>query len=119
VLPLLDVGQNRNRFLNSGFQPMRQILTCVAACLILLPPLTARAEGAARACDLAAASPYDRSRPGDIPGVATLDPKVALPACTAALSADPQNTRLQFEMARVFQALKDDAKARAPSRPLL
>ena len=69
-------------------------------------------DGLTRSCDLLAASPYDTSRPADIAGINQIDPKVALPACQAALAADPHNVRLQFEMGLVSETLKDDIRAR-------
>jgi TPR repeat protein len=79
-------------------------------------PVTASAQDALiRACDLAAASSYDATRPADIPGVPfeKIDPKISLPACEAALAAAPENPRLLFEMGRAFAASKNDSQARA------
>jgi predicted Zn-dependent protease len=68
---------------------------------------------ATRACDLAAASPTDPMRPAGIAGVDVdnIDGKSALPACQAALAADPDNPRLLFEMARVYLASNNGLKA--------
>jgi TPR repeat protein len=67
----------------------------------------------ARACDLAAASPTDPMRPAGITGISIddIETKTALPACQAALAADPDNPRLLFEMARVFLASNNGLKA--------
>jgi TonB family protein len=67
-----------------------------------------------RACDLAAASSYDPTRPADIPGVDSdkIDPKIAIPACEAALAADPNNPQLLFQMGRASFAGKDETRAR-------
>jgi TPR repeat protein len=70
---------------------------------------------ATRACDLAAASPTDPKRPAGIAGVGfnDMDGKTALPACQAALAADPQNPRLMLEQARVFYVMKAYSDAHA------
>jgi TPR repeat protein len=68
-----------------------------------------------RNCELLAASPFDRTRPPDIAGIARekVDTQAALPACQQALAADPDNLRLLFEMGRISEFLKDYDKARA------
>jgi TPR repeat protein len=67
-----------------------------------------------RICDLLAASPYDRQRPADIPGVAPekLDVAAAKPACQAAVGASPGNPRLLFELGRALTTGKEDTEAR-------
>jgi len=69
----------------------------VASALAAPPPPDARTT-----CDLAAASNLDPTRPPGIPGTAPgdVDPAVAIPACEAALAADPANPRLKFQLAR-------------------
>jgi TPR repeat protein len=66
-----------------------------------------------RPCDIATASPTDRTRPADIAGVdvSKIDTKVALPACQAALNAAPDDARLLFQMGLIFEHLKDYSKA--------
>lgn len=66
-----------------------------------------------RACDLAAATSMDPTRPAGIAGIDdpnNIDVNVALPACKAALAAAPNNPRLLFEMGRVY-AHSDMTKA--------
>ena len=100
-------------------------MAIVALLVIGVAPKTGAAQNSANAspqtalghaCDLAAASKYDRSRPANIVGVDAnkIDPKSALPACRAALTKDPENPRLLFQMARAFFAGKDYNNARAP-----
>lgn len=94
---------------------MRQILLGLVAGLVLVPTCGLAQDTLTRACDLAAASPNDRTRPANIAGVALnkIDPKVALPACQAALTAAPENSRLLYQMGRILEASKDDTKARS------
>jgi hypothetical protein len=41
-----------------------------------------------------------------------IDPEIAVPACKAALAADPNNPRLLFQMGRAFDAGKDKTSAK-------
>jgi hypothetical protein len=83
---------------------------------LALFPVSAIADDAQsiRACDLSAASPDDMARPPGIAGVDTdkIDPKAALPFCQAALASAPENARLQFEVGRIFDVMKDYDSAR-------
>lgn len=93
---------------------MRRVFLALLTGIVLFPGVS-WAQDATRACDLAATSPQDQMRPASIAGVRVekIDPSIALPACEAALAADPQNPRLLFQMGRVFEAKKDAAQARA------
>jgi TPR repeat protein len=95
---------------------MRRIALSMAAGLAIIPVFASADDTRlSTACDLAAASPADRSRPAGIAGI-TLDKieaKVAIPACEAALAAEPGNPRLLFQMGRTFSSIKDYEKARA------
>lgn len=66
-----------------------------------------------KACDLAAASPYDKQRPTDVPGVFAnaFNPSVAIPACEAAVRAAPQDPRMLFELGRGYNGAKKFAQA--------
>src|ERR1700744_4897026 len=93
---------------------MRRAFLGLLTGLALFPAASWAQDASSRACDLAAASPDDLTRPANVPGIEIdrIDPKIALPACNAALAAAPNNARLLFEMARVLQASKDDSQAR-------
>jgi TPR repeat protein len=95
---------------------MRQKLQRLVFALALISPLSAHSEDvqATQACDLAAASPYDRARPAGIAGVSIgkIDPKVARPACENALAVAPNNPRLLYQMGRVLDAARDEVQAR-------
>lgn len=66
------------------------------------------------ACDRAAGSITDPSRPAGIAGLgyAQIDGTIALRACQAALAAAPGNLRVMTELGRTFLAMKDFEKAR-------
>ena len=73
--------------------------------LALASPAQALAtEPPAATCDRLASSPFDSSRPTNLAGVeiSDLDPAAAIPACRAALAADPANPRLTFELGRAL-----------------
>jgi TPR repeat protein len=79
-------------------------------------------ESPVEACDRLAASPLDPDRPGGVTGlkIPDLDPALAVPACRAALAAEPNNPRIMFELARAVakdggaaEALALDRKAAA------
>jgi TPR repeat protein len=57
-------------------------------------------------CDELAASPVDSQRPKDVAGVpfGNIDTKRAVPACKAALQSNPDNHRMEFQLARVLSA---------------
>src|SRR5260370_741970 len=94
----------------SGEQAMRPLL----AAFIMLSLLSGFAVAQDRSsatnlvanCDRLAASPYDSSRPPDAVGVAPdkLDPKIAIPACEAALNAMLDNPRIMFQLGRAYSA---------------
>jgi hypothetical protein len=56
-------------------------------------------------CDRFAASPFDPKRPTEIAGVAfnRINSGQAVPACRAALEANPNDTRILFQLARALQ----------------
>jgi TPR repeat protein len=93
---------------------MRRICLGLLAGLALFPTAPRAEDTPARACDLAAASPYDATRPTAIPGVVfeKVEGKVAVPACEGALAAEPDNVRLIYQMGRALQANKEDDRAR-------
>jgi TonB family protein len=93
---------------------MRRVFLALLTSLVLFSGASRAQDTTARACDLAAASPEDQTRPANIAGIRVdqIDPGVAMPACEAALAADPQKPRLLFQMGRVFEAERDDAQAR-------
>ncbi|HLW92643.1 MAG TPA: caspase family protein [Roseiarcus sp.] len=66
------------------------------------PPVAAGAEAAVAGCDRLAASPFDPTKPPDIPGVEpeALDGPAALSACRAAFAVAPDNPRIEFELGR-------------------
>jgi TPR repeat protein len=93
---------------------MRRPFLGLLTALVIVPFASRGQDAPTRACDLVAASPYDLTRPADIPGVRfdKVDPAAALPVCEVALTADPENPRLLFQMGRILQANKDDGQAR-------
>jgi TPR repeat protein len=56
------------------------------------------------ACEMLAASPLDKERPANVPGVAVADMNadVAIAACKAALASNPQNLRVMYDLARAL-----------------
>jgi TPR repeat protein len=66
-------------------------------------------------CDRLAASDLDPQKPASIPGVpvSALNPKLAVPACEAAVKAAPGDARMIFQLGRAYGAAKDYEKARA------
>ncbi len=80
----------------------------VSAQFFVLPAI---AEDLAKQCDLLAASPLDKDKPTDIPGVprGDIDKAKALPACEAAVAQNPDDARLIFELARILDATNSDA----------
>lgn len=93
---------------------MRRILLGLLTGLALINTASVAQDGSTRACDLAAASRYDQTRTAGTPGIVEdkIDPRVALPACQAALATAPENPRLLFQMGRIFDRMKDYDKAR-------
>jgi TPR repeat protein/ABC-type uncharacterized transport system substrate-binding protein len=67
------------------------------------------------ACDRAATMPSDKNRPFGVPGVflASIDPKIAIPACQEAAAATPENPRILFQLGRAYVAAKAYESARA------
>jgi TonB family protein len=94
---------------------MHRVFLGFLAVLVLFPAAPRAQDAPARACDLAAASPYDPTRSAAVPGVelVKIDPKIAVPACEAALATDPNNPRLLFQMGRASFAGKDQTRARS------
>lgn len=84
------------------------LLVLLAGCAA--PPA---APGPSRVCDLAAASDLDVTRPADIPGTAPgkVDATTGVPACQAALAADPDNPRLKFQLARALYLAGEHAQS--------
>src|SRR5438445_11405717 len=66
------------------------------------------------ACDRAAASPLDNSRPAGLAGVATekIDFVAAIQTCEAAIKADPGDDRMVMQLGRAYLAAGDDDQAR-------
>jgi TPR repeat protein/ABC-type uncharacterized transport system substrate-binding protein len=67
------------------------------------------------ACDRAAASPTDKNRRVGVPAIffASIDPKIAIPACQEAAEAAPENPRILFQLGRAYAAAKANESARA------
>jgi TPR repeat protein len=63
-------------------------------------------------CDLLAASPYDVSRPRNVPGVpyASLDARKAIKACIQAIQANHMDARTVFQLGRAFAASGKEGK---------
>jgi TonB family protein len=95
------------------FRITRILAVLAAACAAAAA--NAETASAPNACDLAAAGPLDPSRPDGVPGVAVdrIDGKTAMPACEAALAAEPENPRLLYQTGRTHASNNDYKKARA------
>ena len=61
------------------------------------------------ACDRAAASPFDKSRPAGVAGVANekIEPDMAIQACEAAAKAAPSDDRIAMQLGRGYLAACD------------
>jgi TPR repeat protein/ABC-type uncharacterized transport system substrate-binding protein len=83
--------------------------------VLVLPAFPQDQQDSTLACDQAAASPTDKNRPFGVPAVffASIDPKVAIPACQEAAAAAPENPRILFQLGRAYAAAKADESARA------
>lgn len=76
--------------------------------LILAAPVFAQDAAPAAApeitdCDRLAAGAFDDGRVAEPTLLEDMDPKLALPACRAAVAADPDNLRLQYQLARSLE----------------
>ena len=96
---------------------MRQIIPALAFALLGMGPAEgdeAATSALTAICDQAAASDLDPERPAGVPGVPTdrIDARIAIPACEAALAADPQNPRLTYQLGRSYYATKAYESAR-------
>lgn len=82
------------------------VLTVSAAALCLGLVGAAAADPAVARCDALAADPLDASRPAAVTGIAfaSLDASEAVPACAAAIQAEPGMPRLQYQMGRAHLA---------------
>lgn len=61
-------------------------------------------------CDRLAADPKDKDKPADVSGV--LSPSAeAIEVCAGAVTADPQNARLNYQAGRAYSQAGDHAKA--------
>jgi TPR repeat protein len=63
-------------------------------------------------CDSLAASDLDRGRPAALPGVVLVNARAAVPACSAAVAAAPNDGRLRYQLGRAFAAGSQHDKAR-------
>ena len=92
---------------------MRCVLAGFLIGLALVPAIGQAQNAAIHACDRAAANPLDPNRPAGVPGVDfnKIDITAAMPACKAALAAEPENPRLLYQMGRILSAGKDYAQA--------
>jgi TPR repeat protein/aromatic ring-opening dioxygenase LigB subunit len=65
-------------------------------------------------CDRLAGSDLDPQKPASIPGipVSALNPRLAVPACEAAVKAAPGDARMIFQLGRAYAAAKAYDKAR-------
>ena len=61
------------------------------------------------ACDQAAASPFDTTRPAGIPGVSftIIVPETAVSACEEAATAAPDDARMAMQLGRAYLAAKN------------
>ncbi|WP_175528914.1 tetratricopeptide repeat protein [Granulicella pectinivorans] len=102
------------RYQRQGEFTVKMSLLLVFWTTLGLQPAFAQSD-MVRRCNLATASADDVTRPHDIPGVAfdQINPAVAVPACEAAVSANPGVARLQFELGRALEAAKRLGEARA------
>lgn len=62
-------------------------------------------------CDLYAASPLDPNRNADGVSIDRIDASRAIPACEKAVSADPANPRLLYQLARAYTKIGDHKAA--------
>ena len=94
---------------------MRCVLAGFLIGLALVPAIGQAQNAAIHACDRAAANPLDPNRPAGVPGVDfnKIDITAAMPACKAALAAEPENPRLLYQMGRIFAVGTDYAQARS------
>lgn len=135
---LLDAFRGCGQFVRSGAVVWRRQMNnrFVFGVLVLGLGLSvsggmAFADAAAdvAACDMLAASPYDKMRPATVPGVAIADVKAdaAIAACKTALTSNPQNLRVMYDLARALnKAEKEpalqfelDLKASASGNPAM
>jgi TPR repeat protein len=74
--------------------------------VLLGAPAFADAAADAAACDVFAASKEDTQRPADVPGLAAseMDSAQAIVACDNAMSTNPENPRIAFQLARALYA---------------
>lgn len=94
-------------------------LACIAIAFVIGFGCPARADEKTvsellAACDQAAASPSDKSRPAGIAGVEPekIDPRTAIPACEAAARAAPNDARMALQLGRAYGAANDHDAAR-------
>jgi TPR repeat protein/ABC-type uncharacterized transport system substrate-binding protein len=98
---------------------VRQLAAVTVLCFVLVLPGLAQDRDATAAlvlaCDRAAATPTDKNRPVGVPAVffASIDPKIAIPACQEAAAAAPENPRILFQLGRAHAAAKANESARA------
>jgi hypothetical protein len=80
-----------------------------ALIVLVLPAFPQDQQDATLACDQAAASPTDKNRPFGVPAVffASIDPKIAIPACQEAAAAAPENPRILFQLGRAYFMKRD------------
>lgn len=92
-----------------------RIVWAIMGGLILLPPQVSVAQTAQAIseCDRLAASVFDSTKPIEIPGVRheNIDFEKAIPACEAAVKAEPNNARIQFQYGRALQVGKRESLA--------
>src|SRR5262245_25630925 len=94
---------------------MRRRFVVISVALIAASTAAAQQPDSPLAlCDRLAASPFDDTRSPDIKGVSPqkIDAKAAVPACEAALSAEPGNSRIMFQLGRAYAAAGQHAQAR-------
>jgi hypothetical protein len=82
------------------------------ALLICLSAARAGFAQTAADCDRYAASEFDRESPVKGTPFSKIDPKLAIPACLAAVEKSPESARLNFELGRAYDADKEFSKAR-------
>jgi TPR repeat protein len=89
--------------------PMVLILASAAAALAQQESDKQPAATSPDACDRLAASPYDMTRPPDVPGVPSgqVDAPLAIEVCKAAVASRPDDARLAFQLARALHLFRD------------
>lgn len=87
------------------------MLRTVFALFLLHFALPAMSQEPVTECDQLAAGAFDDGRVSEPTRLEDMDPKTALPACRAAVAAEPNNLRLQYQLARALEVDGNDPEA--------